>query len=243
MTSYESSAGGVDRLLALIEVDRKAGVGFGRPGSKLANKSASTSTARPQWWTAHKHTGGICYDCRIVASLAAVYGVECNTLGGAPEVIEHGSIKVHSAPHYLWGHEKDSEPIADILCVKEITRDELPEDVLSRAPEATGGLVVVRRYRKNSGGSYAFSQHILWKSPGVSVGCRTDYKSTKTLPGGRTVSAMGLAELIEVSDVPIGANPLAVGRLPDDFDWASKGRALWTIDDLEFARLVLLDSD
>lgn len=47
---------------------------------------------------------------------------------------------------HLWNHDYSEPPIARIVDLKEIGRDELPPEVLAKAPDATGGLVVSREY-------------------------------------------------------------------------------------------------
>ena len=51
---------------------------------------------------------------------------------------------------HLWNHDFSKPPIAKIVELKELPRDELPEEVLEYAPEATGGLMVAREYYKNN---------------------------------------------------------------------------------------------
>lgn len=57
---------------------------------------------------------------------------------------------------HLWNHDFSSPPIASIVELKEVGRDDLPEDVLAYAPEATGGLMVAREYYEDE-----FSSRIL----------------------------------------------------------------------------------
>src|SRR3954470_19411392 len=47
---------------------------------------------------------------------------------------------------HLWQHDFTSPPIALIKGLRELTREELPPDVLAQAPEALGGAEVVREY-------------------------------------------------------------------------------------------------
>jgi len=49
---------------------------------------------------------------------------------------------------HLWQHDFSSPPIAVITEIREVPRDELPEMVLQRAPEAMGGALVTREYLK-----------------------------------------------------------------------------------------------
>lgn len=47
---------------------------------------------------------------------------------------------------HLWNHSFSQPPIASIKELKEISRAELPEEILKYAPDATGGAVVTRQY-------------------------------------------------------------------------------------------------
>lgn len=47
---------------------------------------------------------------------------------------------------HLWQHDFNSPPIAVIKSLREVSRDELPSDVLAAAPMALGGAEVVREY-------------------------------------------------------------------------------------------------
>jgi HK97 family phage prohead protease len=51
---------------------------------------------------------------------------------------------------HLWNHRHDMMPVANILELREVSRKELPADVLDLAPDATGGLLVKREYLKSS---------------------------------------------------------------------------------------------
>jgi HK97 family phage prohead protease len=50
---------------------------------------------------------------------------------------------------HLWNHNFGDPPIAKVLDIREVGRDGLPEEVLSYAPDATGGLLVKREYLEN----------------------------------------------------------------------------------------------
>ena len=49
---------------------------------------------------------------------------------------------------FLWNHSWQHPPIASIKELREVGRDELPDEVLEKAPNATGGLLVTREYFK-----------------------------------------------------------------------------------------------
>jgi HK97 family phage prohead protease len=51
-----------------------------------------------------------------------------------------------SRAKHLWNHDFSKPPIASIKELREVSREELPGDILAFAPEATGGLLVKREY-------------------------------------------------------------------------------------------------
>lgn len=64
-----------------------------------------------------------------------IYGAFAKTIAEGRDRVKH-----------LWNHSFSEVPIAKIVELKEIGRDELPPEVLEYAPEATGGLMVAREY-------------------------------------------------------------------------------------------------
>lgn len=47
---------------------------------------------------------------------------------------------------HLWNHSYEHPPTASIVELREVSRGELPPEVLAKSPDATGGLVVKREY-------------------------------------------------------------------------------------------------
>lgn len=70
--------------------------------------------------------------------------------GAFQKTITEGSKRVK----HLWNHDFSTPPIASIVELKEVSRDELPPEVLTYAPEATGGLMVAREYYDNELGNW-----------------------------------------------------------------------------------------
>lgn len=62
--------------------------------------------------------------------------------GAFTKTIQEGQKRVR----HLWNHNSSNPPIATILELREVSRDELPDEVIAKAPEATGGLLVKREY-------------------------------------------------------------------------------------------------
>jgi HK97 family phage prohead protease len=85
---------------------------------------------------------------RTVAGIFAVHGVmdsyqDISYPGSFTKTIaERGSKVKHLWNHDYWG----GVPTAAVKSLREVTRDELPADLLAQYPEATGGAEVVREY-------------------------------------------------------------------------------------------------
>lgn len=84
---------------------------------------------------------------RIRAGIASVFGNidaagERVMPGAFAKTIAEGAARAR----HLWNHSWQHPPIASIKELRELTRAELPAEVLEKAPEATGGLLVKREY-------------------------------------------------------------------------------------------------
>lgn len=89
-------------------------------------------------------------DGRTRVGVAAVFG----NVDDWGDRIQPGAFKKTIAEglnrvRHLWNHDGSCPPIATILELRELSRDELPEEVLEKSPEASGGLLVKREYYKN----------------------------------------------------------------------------------------------
>ncbi len=115
---------------------------------------------------------------------------------------------------HLWQHDMEQPPIAVIESIREVSRNQLPAETLVRAPDATGGAEVTRRYldtpRANEvltairGGSplemsFAFNAMIY------------DYQERADAPLG-VVRNLREIRLLETSDALFGANSATVAR-------------------------------
>ena len=98
-------------------------------------------------FTAIKADGG---DSRTVKGICAVIGnVDSQNdriLPGAFAATIQNEFATQKRVRHLWNHSFQNPPIASITELKEIGRDELPPEVLAKAPDALGGLMVARRY-------------------------------------------------------------------------------------------------
>lgn len=88
---------------------------------------------------------------RVRTGIAAVFGnvdaAKDRTMPGSfLRTINNNGRRVK----HLWNHDSSKLPIAKIIELREVGKNELPDDVLEHAPDATGGLLVKREYFKNS---------------------------------------------------------------------------------------------
>lgn len=88
---------------------------------------------------------------RIRVGVAAVFGnvddINDRIMPGAfAKTIAEGAPRCK----HLWNHSWQHPPIASIKELRELSRGELPAEVLAKAPDATGGLLVAREYFKNN---------------------------------------------------------------------------------------------
>ena len=84
---------------------------------------------------------------RIRAGIAAVFGnvdaIGDRVMPGAfAKTLSEGAKRCK----HLWNHSYQHPPIASIVELRELSRSELPSDVLEKSPDATGGLLVKREY-------------------------------------------------------------------------------------------------
>lgn len=84
---------------------------------------------------------------RVRAGIAAVFGnvdaIGDRVMPGAfAKTLSEGAKRCK----HLWNHSYQHPPIASIVELRELSRSELPSDVLEKSPDATGGLLVKREY-------------------------------------------------------------------------------------------------
>lgn len=157
-------------------------------------------------------------DGRVVTGVCAVFGNVDHASdrlhpGAFSKTIAEGERRIK----HLWNHGADgwdyfcTPPIANILELREISRNELPQAVTDKAPDATGGLLVRREYLQTPRGdevltnlkagvplemSFGFDP-IKWDWETVDSGQPTEYR----LRNLREV------RLWDTSDVNFGMNP------------------------------------
>jgi HK97 family phage prohead protease len=117
---------------------------------------------------------------------------------------------------HLWNHDMDQPPTAVIRDLREIGRAELPADLLSKFPDAKGGLQVARDYLPTPRADEILA--------GIRAGAinemsfaflpvRRDFEQSE----GKSIRNLREVRLLETSDVPWGMNPASraiKGALP-----------------------------
>jgi len=132
---------------------------------------------------------------------------------------------------FLWNHMSSNPPIASIKEIREIGRDELPEQVLQHAPDATGGVLVTREY-------YEGVELANWVLSGIKAGDIDEmsyaydvHKMTWEDRDGKQIRLLQDVEIFDISDVNWGANPAtaAVKGMPGSaMPFAMHGEAVET---------------
>lgn len=112
---------------------------------------------------------------------------------------------------FLWNHDSWQPPIASIVDIREVGREELPPQVLEKAPEATGGVEVTRKY-------YEGVPLADWVWHAILAGDVTEMSYAYEVHGyemrdvgERKVRVLTDIELFDVSDVNWGMNPATAG--------------------------------
>lgn len=134
--------------------------------------------------------------------------------GAFAKTITEGSKRVK----HLWNHDFSTPPIASITELKEVGRDELPQEVLAYAPEATGGLMVAREYYKNDLSSWVLEAIDKGDVCEMSFGYEV-LKSAESDEDERMINNLVELKLFDTSDVNWGMNAATValgakGSLP-----------------------------
>lgn len=110
---------------------------------------------------------------------------------------------------HLWNHDFSSPPTAVVTELRELTREELPPEVLDYAPDATGGLLVSREYLATEDGETVLQ--------GIDAGAITEMSFGYDVisyemvsEGDQTVRNLKEVRLYDTSDVLWGANEATV---------------------------------
>lgn len=149
-------------------------------------------------------------DDRTVTGIFAVHGhVDDGNDRSWPGSFASTAINGRNRARFLWMHDSSQPPIAVIKSIRELSRAELPDVVLSYAPLASGGVEVVREYLDTPRGNEVLT--------GIKAGAieemsyaydvtRSDFEEVD----GVQVRNIREVKLYDVSDVTWGMNPATV---------------------------------
>lgn len=110
---------------------------------------------------------------------------------------------------HLWNHSFSEVPIAKIVELKEIGREELPLEVLEYAPEATGGLLVAREYLNSEKANAVLEAMDAGVITEMSFGYDV-LKSAESEEEDRKIRNLVELKLFDTSDVIWGMNAATV---------------------------------
>jgi HK97 family phage prohead protease len=161
--------------------------------------------------------------------VTALFSVDnLDSLGDITEVsafkrsIDHRS---QSIPH-LYMHNLDAPAIARVLSFQALKRSELPTDVQTMYPEATGGMACVSRYLKSGRGAEVLEGIKEGIAYQMSFGYKALDSKARTLPDGRKVRVIKELRLYEVSTTP-------PGHAANDATRVRLGKALAALEELK----------
>lgn len=166
--------------------------------------------------------GAVESDGRIVTGFASIFG----NIDLGYDVVHPGAftktLKEQAGQiKHLWNHGLSgwwdyfsTPPIAKILELREVGRAELPDSVLKKAPDATGGLLVKREYLETDRGNEVLATI----SAGVGIEMSFGYdavKQDRELLNAGTPQEMNVRHLRELrlydtTDCNFGMNPATV---------------------------------
>jgi HK97 family phage prohead protease len=144
---------------------------------------------------------------RTVTGIFAVHGnIDSGGDRSWPGSFSNVAVNGRNRAKFLWSHQSDEPPIAMIKAIRELSATELPPQVLAYAPEATGGVEVVREYLDTPRGNEVLT--------GLQAGAIDEMSYAYDLVkydfeeiDGRQVRNMREVKLFDVSDVIHGMNP------------------------------------
>lgn len=140
------------------------------------------------------------------------------------KTLDEGSARLR----FLWQHDTEAPPTAAIKSAREVKRDDLPAEVKSKYPQATGGLLVEREYLDTPRGNEILAGYKAGISLEMSFGYETIKSDFTTLDNSRVRNLREL-KLYEMSDVLWGMNPATVGLAKAKQQAGTKGMMLWDL--------------
>lgn len=151
---------------------------------------------------------------RTVTGIFAVHGnvdsgMDVSVNGSFEKRLKDGS---RQRVRFLWNHNSMNPPIASIKEIREVGREDLPDSVLKWAPEATGGVMVTRKYYEDIPLSdWVFKNIEEGEIDEMSYAYDVREEGKKKLDDGREVRMLLDVDLYDISDVNWGMNPATAG--------------------------------
>ena len=151
---------------------------------------------------------------RAITGLASIFGV----LDSYDDIVHPKSFKKtikddKSRFRHLWMHDAWEPPTAKIVDIYEVSKDDLPDDLLKKFPDATGGLEVVREYLDTVRGNEILegvkSEAINEMSFGYDT-IKSDFSDLDISGKNHRVRNLRELRLFDTSDVNWGANRATV---------------------------------
>jgi HK97 family phage prohead protease len=143
---------------------------------------------------------------RTVTGIASVFGNVDEQLDRIwPGAYQKTITERRSKFRHLWNHDFFMPPTASIDDIREVGRDDLPESVLSVAPEAMGGLQVTRTYLDTPRGNEVLAGIKAGAISEMSIGLdpvRFDFSEVE----GKRIRELREIRLWETTDTLWGAN-------------------------------------
>lgn len=156
-------------------------------------------------------------DGRTVTGFAGIYGnVDSGNdrthLGAFKKTIKERADRVR----HLWQHDMTQPPIAAIRELREVGKADLPEELIAKYPDATGGLLVVREYLDTPRGDEVLKGIISGAVSEMSFGydpVKYDYEGDAK--AGTQVRNLRECRLWDTSDVNWGMNEATIAAKKD----------------------------
>lgn len=147
---------------------------------------------------------------RIVTGFPSVFG----NVDDGGDLIEPGAYQKTLAERgarlrWLWQHDRSQPPTAKVLELAEVSREELPADVIAHYPEATGGLRVRREYLDTPRGNEVLAAIKSGALNEMSIGydaTKAEYPADSNVNGRKVRRVLKEIRLWEMSDVNWGMN-------------------------------------
>lgn len=191
-------------------------------------------------------------DGRIVTGISAVMGIEDSggdviELGAFKKTIKEGLPRIR----HLWQHDFSQPPIAVILDIQEVPASKLPDSLQEMYPDATGGLLVKRRYLDTPRADEVLQGILAGAITEMSFGYDV-VRHHMDKRNGRVVRTLKELRLWDTSDVNWGMNPATValvkmavpfedyGIASEDNDWSAPTLSDFT-DETDFSSLSALE--